>query len=358
MTGQAKVGRALLVFSWLGGALVVNGCGTNFTCEDSKTCSTGGTAGSGTGGSAGGKQGSTGGAASGKGGSAGSAGASGDTGGEASGGTSGSDAGAGTTGGGSDAGGDSGRGGSSGTSGDSGSGGDDDPGMVCGNGKVEGDEECDDGEDDNGEGKACNAKCVANICGDGDQGPDEGCDDGEDNGLGLLRCAPDCSRVIEIKHIVIGDPMEDEYFQPDPIAKVDATCPSGYKALFSYGTDRRATTVPFKSVNSIDWVLTPYTYYVNQSENLVWMTRDVALLGVENGAFIGLDNYIFNSTYAFVSNLNVDGTNRTSKNCQGWSVVSSLETKAVGSSLLTDEGYLETTELECGYQVLVYCVEQ
>jgi len=52
---------------------------------------------------------------------------------------------------------------------------------VCGDGKLyntgEGSEACDDGAD-NGPGEACNAQCEANVCGDGDQGPDEQCDDG------------------------------------------------------------------------------------------------------------------------------------------------------------------------------------
>jgi cysteine-rich repeat protein len=49
----------------------------------------------------------------------------------------------------------------------------------CGDGIVEGDEECDAGPE-NGPGQACNAQCLANVCGDGDPGPAEGCDDGND----------------------------------------------------------------------------------------------------------------------------------------------------------------------------------
>jgi hypothetical protein len=337
MTGGEKLARRLVFGSLLGGPLVtMSACGSDFTCEDRKTCSPPeGLAGSSSGqagaaGSASGQHGGTAGSGSGKGGSAGSGAIGGDSGGESDGGTGGGDAGASTTGGSSSAGAsDGGRGGSGGrdAGGDGGNGdaGSADPGAFCGNGRIE---------------------------------EDEACDDGEDNGLGLERCAPDCSRVIRIKHIVIGDPMENEYLQPDPIAKVDATCPSGYKALFSYGTDRRATTVPFKIVNPIDWALQPYTYYVNEYENLVWITRDVALLGVEDGAFVGLENPISNTTYAFVANINVDGTSLTGQNCNGWSSVNTGGTKLIGLGLMTDEGYLALQELECGYQVLVYCIEQ
>ncbi len=49
--------------------------------------------------------------------------------------------------------------------------------AVCGDGVLEGDEECDDGED-NGDNAACKSDCTLNVCGDGLLGPDEECDDG------------------------------------------------------------------------------------------------------------------------------------------------------------------------------------
>jgi cysteine-rich repeat protein len=53
--------------------------------------------------------------------------------------------------------------------------------AVCGDGVVQGGEECDDGEE-NGDGQACRADCTLQACGDGDLGPGEECDDGEGNG--------------------------------------------------------------------------------------------------------------------------------------------------------------------------------
>lgn len=94
-------------------------------------------------------------------------------------------------------------------------------GPECGNGFLEADEECDDGNRDDDDGcsklcleefcgdgvrqadeacdlgsdnadtSTCTASCEKNICGDGLQGPDEGCDDGntsDDDG-----CGADCT---------------------------------------------------------------------------------------------------------------------------------------------------------------------
>jgi hypothetical protein len=227
----------------------------------------------------------------------------------------------------------------------------------CGDGHLEGNEECDDGTE-NGPGHACNAQCKRNVCGDGDQGPGEGCDDGAENGLTLLACAPDCSRIIEAKHIVVSPEMQGEKLQPNPVAHADAQCPSGFKALFGYGNERRATTIPFGNANAVDWVLRPYTYYVNTSENLIWLTRETPLLGVESGAFVGLTNPISQYTLAIISNLNPDGTLLETDNCEGWSGVDETFSTHIGLPLASDSGFLDYTVLACGYLVAFYCVEQ
>lgn len=65
------------------------------------------------------------------------------------------------------------------------------PSPICGDGVLDRDEQCDDGEQ-NGPGQPCLADCTLNVCGDDDQGPDEECDDGDDNGPGQP-CKADCT---------------------------------------------------------------------------------------------------------------------------------------------------------------------
>jgi cysteine-rich repeat protein len=53
------------------------------------------------------------------------------------------------------------------------------PPENCGDGVINGAEECDDGAN-NGDTLACKSDCTAQACGDGFQGPAEACDDGND----------------------------------------------------------------------------------------------------------------------------------------------------------------------------------
>ncbi len=76
--------------------------------------------------------------------------------------------------------------------------------AVCGNGVVEGTEECDDGNTDPGDG--CRGDCTIEVCGDGILDPQEGCDDGntdpgdgcdencivEECGNGVLQAGEEC----------------------------------------------------------------------------------------------------------------------------------------------------------------------
>src|SRR5258705_7936076 len=54
-------------------------------------------------------------------------------------------------------------------------------GQVCGNGTVEGTEQCDDGNTNSGDGCAYN--CIIELCGNGTLDPGEECDDGNTNGF-------------------------------------------------------------------------------------------------------------------------------------------------------------------------------
>lgn len=122
--------------------------------------------------------------------------------------------------------------------------------------------------------------------------------------------------------------------------------------------DGVATTIPFGNANAVDWVLRPYTYYVNSSENLIWVTRETPLLGVKNGAFVGLANPISQYTRTIISNLNPDGTLLETDNCEGWSGVDETFSTHIGFPPLSDAGFLDYTVVACGYLVAFYCVEQ
>jgi hypothetical protein len=200
------------------------------------------------------------------------------------------------------------------------------------------------------------------VCGNGEVEGDEVCDEGEDNALELLACAPDCSRIIVAKYIVISDSREDENLGSNPVAAADSLCPAGYKAMFPYGTTRRATTSPFENKNAIDWVLQPYTYYVNTYENLIWITRSVPLLGVDDGEFHDLVSPISSVVDCFVTNLNVDGTTLQTNNCNGWSTSNGTASRQCGVPIFTTHEFIaaDLDPVTCsgnGY-ISFYCVEQ
>ncbi|HWO14089.1 MAG TPA: DUF1554 domain-containing protein, partial [Polyangiaceae bacterium] len=83
------------------------------------------------------------------------------------------------------------------------------------------------------------------------------------------------------------------------IAGADAVCAgdfgAGYKALI-VGASRRATLTPFAGDAQLDWVLKPYTYYLNEQQQLVWITDSVALLGASGGRQQPLLAPLFEST--------------------------------------------------------------
>ena len=65
---------------------------------------------------------------------------------------------------------------------------------VCGDGEIDGDEECDDGPD-NDDSKACKADCTANVCGDGKVGPGESCDEDSPSCVGCVLASCGDSKV-------------------------------------------------------------------------------------------------------------------------------------------------------------------
>ncbi len=71
---------------------------------------------------------------------------------------------------------------------------------VCGNGRIEGAEQCDDGAANGTLGDACSSTCttVAPFCGDGVVDTGEQCDDGPNNGAAGDHCSSTCTSLAYI----------------------------------------------------------------------------------------------------------------------------------------------------------------
>lgn len=80
--------------------------------------------------------------------------------------------------------------------------------VHCGNGIVEGNEECDLGDDLNNDNSygGCNTMCrLGPRCGDGEVNGDEGCDLGTENGVAHGDAGAECTRVCKQVPTVCGD---------------------------------------------------------------------------------------------------------------------------------------------------------
>ena len=230
-------------------------------------------------------------------------------------------------------------------------------GPACGNGMVGAGEECDDGAN-NGPGMACNATCMHNVCGDGDRGPGEMCDMGASNGEALGNCAPDCSKLVDTKHIVLSVNGNNGNLGANAIATADALCPAGYKAMFAIGTARRATTAANDSVAPIDWPIKPYTQYVNSTDQVIWKTNALRLLGVSNGVFTALMNPVTSTAgTGALTGLAQNWTTLAATNCNGWTDPAASHNTGIAN--LTSIGFINNGGTSpCDVVYKFYCVEQ
>ena len=158
----------------------------------------------------------------------------------------------------------------------------------CGDGMKTDPEECDQGPANNagayGKGLCTNECKNAPYCGDGSRNGPEICDNGGTGATELGACTPECSGYYEKKIIKPTSQLYSTNLGGP--AGADGVCQSefgtGWKALL-VGGSRRATLTPFKGDAAQDWVIRKYTNYYNSSDQLLWRTDDVPLLGVHAG---------------------------------------------------------------------------
>lgn len=133
----------------------------------------------------------------------------------------------------------------------------------------------------------------APVCGDGVVDAGEACDDGAAPELAPGACRPDCAGEIATRRILAmpwGPAGDFAAGWDDPVALADASCddfageflglPGEYRAMLVDGEHRVAALAPFDPTGAIDWVVAPYTAYVNLADELVWVTGEISLLGV------------------------------------------------------------------------------
>ncbi|MEM6291096.1 MAG: DUF1554 domain-containing protein [Myxococcota bacterium] len=244
---------------------------------------------------------------------------------------------------------------------------------MCGDGSVDPGEDCDEGEL-NGQGSVCTELCTVNECGDGLLADDESCDEGEGNGTGDGDCAPDCSRLVETKtiqlNVLVSTNFAGNMGGDDAAQTLDQGCQDsglpGYRAMFADGVARRASQTPNTGDGQIDWVLQPWTRYVNNLGGVVWTTDDVALLGVDDGAAVALDAPI-DTTGAFGVGSVVTGMTQgwvahpAGSMCNGNSSTSPGNFRpAADASATVNGGYLADNAgaVNCMVALKYYCVEQ
>ena len=207
------------------------------------------------------------------------------------------------------------------------------------------------------------AECGNNVVEGG-----EACDDGINAGAEVGDCAPDCSTEIELREIVLSlsvfDGDIDGAGPGTIIENLDDACPFGYRAIFSDGEDRIATLTPNTGDGQVDWVLRPWTAYVNSDGELLAITDAAALLGLHGGVFSELDNPIVPDDLSGTwTGLNQDWTAlEVNENCNNWTSATSDYEMMSGIAGTTDAQFLRQSQdytYPCSVVLHeVYCAEQ
>jgi hypothetical protein len=209
------------------------------------------------------------------------------------------------------------------------------------------------------------------MCGDGRQTAPEVCDDGASNGTKPGQCNPRCTGRVETKHLRVTPQFFDGNL--GGVAGADAKCAAafgaGWKAVISDGVKRQATSTQadhlsgtgIEAVDPIDWVLKPFTRYLNSKEQVVWTTDEAAMLGVTGGTFYAsLTNKLNPDTFRFGWAGCFYDWHPFFDTCQRWTSNAATETGTVYSNDVTTRifGDDRTVGLSnCNDKLHVLCVE-
>ena len=246
--------------------------------------------------------------------------------------------------------------------------------VGCGDGIVDGDEECDAGPA-NSDDAVCTSECRKAKCGDGlvftkiDDG--EKCDDGPENAWELGACSPDCGGRIPLAmrtiyltdSKVFGNLSTTEGTPGSGKDAGDVACAAlvgeGTKAMLADGVTRRATIDPWKGGDqALDWVLDPYVGYQNGDGEPLGITGKEALLGVRNGELTGPLLNEIGPELAARTGMAADWT-ATDIDCEDWQVFAGGPPfSTIGNAALV-AGYLDGAGMaNCLDPLSIYCVEQ
>ena len=208
----------------------------------------------------------------------------------------------------------------------------------------------------------CLPDCNLNVCGDSNLSPTEVCDEGaDDNVLEPGACAPDCSGFIETKEIAVAF-ADNGNLGGNPVSAADGLCPAGFQALIGVPGERQAANAPYQANAVIDWPIKPFTHYVDEDGETVWITDEVPLWGVRDGIpqdLVGppYTGGVFGGTSASTG-IRGDWTLNVSQNCQSWSTAASGASVSAGNSWTLDQYIDAGVTYNCDNVLALYCVEQ
>jgi cysteine-rich repeat protein len=264
---------------------------------------------------------------------------------------------------------------------------DDDCQPECGNGVVEGDERCDDGnrvaEDactnactgaECGDGiafrgvEACDdgnsirndwcVDCRVAFCGDGIRRSGEFCDFGPLNGQ-VGECASTCAEYVlrstRPRRLLVT--AQKYPATSAATAQADLICRgefgADFKALVSDGRTRRGSLTPFLGDGALDWPLESGIQYTNALNWSVWITRASALLGARGDHYEDLTATFASDTREFWYGAAMNGT--PSLDCDDWT---STDVARQAETLIISGTIIRTYLMPCNGLFHILCAEQ